>query len=173
MENFDILNRDPYVHLCNNSIVKNSGNFAQAAKEIDSDGNMWSLARFQRHLAEDLGQINVLERRIMPKLKQIVIDSLRTAQGCVKERKESCQIFGYDFVVDDCFDVWLLEINSSPTMEPSTALTARLCKQFQEDIVKVVVDLPAEQGRRHKAGQPKIKIASCGRETTKIGRAHV
>eukprot|EP00955_Chlamydomonas_euryale_P021171 224163-Chlamydomonas_euryale.AAC.1 len=41
-------------------------------------------------------------------------------------------------------------------MEPSTAITARLCHAVQEDILKVVVDLPAEQARRVSDGLPKL-----------------
>ena len=29
-------------------------------------------------------------------------------------------MFGYDFMVDDNFNVWLIEVNSSPSMDYST-----------------------------------------------------
>ena len=52
-------------------------------------------------------------------------------QDMVKTRKSSCQIYGYDFLVDDQLGVWLLEVNSSPTMEQSTAITTKLCAEVQ------------------------------------------
>ena len=30
------------------------------------------------------------------------------------------EMFGYDFMVDTNFNVWLIEVNSSPSMEHST-----------------------------------------------------
>jgi hypothetical protein len=49
----------------------------------------------------------------------------------VEARKNSCQIYGYDFLIDDQLRVWLLEINSSPTMEASTPITSRMCAEVQ------------------------------------------
>ena len=52
-------------------------------------------------------------------------------QDMVKARKGSNQIYGYDFLIDDQLRVWLLEVNASPTMEASTAITTRMCAEVQ------------------------------------------
>ena len=54
-----------------------------------------------------------------------------STQDMVKARKGSCQIYGYDFLIDDQLRVWLLEVNSSPTMEASTVITTKLCADVQ------------------------------------------
>ena len=38
----------------------------------------------------------------------------------IENRKNSHEMFGYDFMVDTNYKVWLLEINSSPSMDYST-----------------------------------------------------
>jgi tubulin monoglycylase TTLL3/8 len=50
------------------------------------------------------------------------------------------ELFGYDFMIDDRFNPWLIEINSSPCMEYSTKITERLVKKVLEDTIKVVID---------------------------------
>ncbi len=53
-------------------------------------------------------------------MKKIVVWSLQCVQDLVSERKHSCELFGYDFMIDDQCNPWLIEINSSPAMDYST-----------------------------------------------------
>ena len=41
--------------------------------------------------------------------------------------------------------VWLLEVNSSPSMEHSTPITEELCPRAFDDVFKVIVDAPARR----------------------------
>ena len=50
------------------------------------------------------------------------------------------EMFGYDIMVDDDFNCWLIEVNSSPAMDYSTDVTERLVKMVLEDTIKVVID---------------------------------
>jgi tubulin monoglycylase TTLL3/8 len=56
------------------------------------------------------------------------------------KRGQQHEIFGYDIMVDEDHDCWLIEVNSSPAMDYSTPVTERLVKNVLEDTVKVVVD---------------------------------
>jgi len=58
----------------------------------------------------------------------------------VENRPRTFELFGYDFMIDDQFNPWLIEINSSPSLGYSTEITEKLVKEVLEDTVKVVVD---------------------------------
>lgn len=47
------------------------------------------------------------------------------------------RVAGYDFLLDENLHVWLLEVNSSPTLEHSTPVTSQLCPQMVDDLMKV------------------------------------
>ena len=59
-------------------------------------------------------------------------------------------LFGYDIMVDEEMNCWLIEVNSSPAMDYSTDVTERLVKMVLEDTMKVVVDYHyASNSRKH------------------------
>ena len=49
-----------------------------------------------------------------------MIASILAAQKGVLHRNNAHEMFGYDFMVDTDLNVWLIEVNSSPSMEHST-----------------------------------------------------
>lgn len=70
-----------------------------------------------------------------------MINSLESVQDNFESMKGMpFEMFGYDIMVDDDFNCWLIEVNSSPAMDYSTDVTERLVKMVLEDTVKVVID---------------------------------
>ena len=86
-------------------------------------------------------------------------------KGCFKKvgtRKNSFEHFGYDFLIDDEYNPWLIEINSSPSMEYSTVLnivvfikkkkkkeiTERLVKLCCDDIIKLIADYGLQTNKK-------------------------
>ena len=55
-----------------------------------------------------------------------MIHSIKCCENVVKGRKNTFELFGYDFMIDDLFNPWILEINISPSMEYSTPITRNL-----------------------------------------------
>uniref|UniRef100_A0ACB8FQ53 Uncharacterized protein n=1 Tax=Sphaerodactylus townsendi TaxID=933632 RepID=A0ACB8FQ53_9SAUR len=129
------------IHLCNNSIQKNYKNATDRSSQLPYH-NMWSSSKFQEYLKKK-GLGHVWNNIIYPSMKKNIIYTMKVVQDQVEPRRSSFELYGADFILGDDFKPWLIEINSSPTMFPSTPVTSDLCTQVQEDTIKVVID------RRH------------------------
>ncbi|XP_037701811.1 protein monoglycylase TTLL8 isoform X2 [Choloepus didactylus] len=126
-QRFSLDNLDSAIHLCNNSIQKHLRN-AKGRSPLLPCHNMWTSTRFQEYL-QRRGRGAVWGSVIYPAMKRAIADSMRVAQDRVEARKNSFELYGADFILGRDFRPWLIEINSSPTMQPSTPVTAQLCAQ--------------------------------------------
>ena len=52
----------------------------------------------------------------------------------------SFQIFGYDFIVDQKYNPWILEINDNPGIEISSELISHLIPRMIDDAIRLTVD---------------------------------
>jgi len=43
-------------------------------------------------------------------------------------------------MVDDCFNTWLIEVNSSPAMDYSSDITERMVQEMLPDLITVALD---------------------------------
>ncbi|XP_008283674.1 tubulin monoglycylase TTLL3-like [Stegastes partitus] len=132
----DIL--DSSVHLCNDAIQKHLKPSQQRHPDIPAH-NMWSDEQFRTFLSSQ-NQEAQWETVVVQGMKKAVIHVVQTAQDLMDSHKNSFEVYGADFLLGHDLHPWLLEINASPDMSPSTPVTARLCAAVQEDTLKVVLD---------------------------------
>lgn len=147
--------KNRYSHLTNNSISKHAEGFEEEKEET-----MWHSEEFREHLMTltEKGTEDPWAQRVQPLMKMAVLRSLEAAQENVVHRASSFELFGYDFMVDQDLNVWLIEINSSPDLSYSTSTTKQLVKAMIEDMMTVVLDVEKFGSR---LDRPKRKWGSC------------
>lgn len=136
---FTLNDFDPCIHLCNNAVqkkflpdqTKNETSFAQ--------GNMWTINAFKKYL-ERQGLLDKWTDVISPGMKKSIQRVMMTIQDIIEDRKNSFELYGADFMLDEQYNPWLIEINCSPAMGGTTKVTERLCSEVLEDCCKVIID---------------------------------
>ncbi len=131
-----------FSQLTNNSIAKHSEKF----HETNIEGDMWEIEQFKNYLVENYGKDYWPE--IQEKIKKCVIYSLESAKHKIFQRKNTIEVFGYDIMVDENLNVYLIEINASPDWTYSTKVTEKLVKLASDDIIKVIVDYNDEMKKK-------------------------
>ncbi|CAK1603439.1 unnamed protein product [Parnassius mnemosyne] len=138
---FSLSNYHESVHLTNNAVQTKYKNTGDRDKALP-DENMWDCHSFKAYLRQ-IGKYELWDTKIYPGIKQSLIGAMLACQEAMDKRQNSFELYGADFMLTEDFTPWLIEINSSPDLAPTTSVTARLCPQCLEDVIKVVLD------RRH------------------------
>ncbi|XP_060517440.1 tubulin glycylase 3A-like [Cylas formicarius] len=137
-QTYDLRKLHESIHLTNNSVqVK----YARGTHKdpILPSYNMWDSEKFKNYLS-DIGYPTVFDLVIYEGMKQGVVAAVMASRDKLDKRKNCFELYGADFILTEDFRPWLLEINSNPALQASTPVTARLCPQVLEDVIKVVVD---------------------------------
>lgn len=60
--------------------------------------------------------------KIHADMKNIVYHTMNSVRHKInsKDRKHTFEIYGYDFLIDNKFNVWLIEINTNPCLDESS-----------------------------------------------------
>ena len=133
---FDITSSLHFIHLTNYSVQKHNADFSKI--EI---GNEISYEEFQNELDKNNSGKNFF-KDIYPKIVYII----RLAVGAGKyninhlNRTNCFEIFGCDFILDQKYKPYLLEINLNPGLEISSPLISKLVPRMVDDALKLTID---------------------------------
>jgi tubulin--tyrosine ligase len=149
---FDLNNE--LAHLTNHCVQEKGPNFSK----YESGNEMW-YHQFQAYLDKYHPGYHFRDR-VIPRIKAIIracFQSIKTlvvhsARGMTHEML-CYQVFGFDFMMDDNFETWLIEINGQP------ALAEALLPDFTEDTIELIVKPtfgmpPSPEGHRFELVDP-------------------
>ena len=131
-------NKDAFVHITNYSYQKHCADFQKFEK-----GNEVSFHDFQKELNVTHAdkKINVY-KDVMEKVKEIVKLSMMSVKDKINanNRKYCFEIFGYDFMLDEELNMFLIEINANPGIEESSPWIKVIVPRMLDDALRLTVD---------------------------------
>jgi len=140
------------IHLTNDAIQKRAEDYGKF-----ENGNKLSLQDFQKFLDSLKKGIRV-DEDIMPQIRHLVAEAFRAvAVGKIdsRRRQHSFEIFGFDFMVDDEFHIYLIEANTNPCLETPCPLLSRIIPSMLDSAFRIAVDpfFPPPDGNSKRQGE--------------------
>ena len=136
---YNINSQDAFTHITNYSFQKYSDNFAKF--EI---GNEVPFHDFQSFIDECYPKRKYsIKEHLMRQVKEIVDITMKCAKAQINldKRKYSFEIFGYDFMLDSEFNLFLIEINTNPGLEESSPWIKTIVPRMLDDALRLTIDV--------------------------------
>ena len=96
----------------------------------------------------------------MPKMKDIVIDTITSVKKELnkKQRRFAFELLGYDFLIDEDFRTWLLEVNNNPFLGYQNDDQYKLLNNMISNMFEITLD-PLLDGKiiRNKGKEDEFK----------------
>ena len=94
-------------------------------------------------------------------MKEIILKTFSAVRKKLDpfKRKHCFELFGYDFILDEDFNQWLIEVNTNPCLEESSGLLKRLLPRMLEDMFKLTIDMTFPKRRKKRAVVSPSKIS--------------
>jgi len=75
-------------------------------------------------------------------MKSLATDTIKAVYKKIdpKRHHHTFELFGYDFMIDEDFKVWLIEVNTNPCLELSSSHLAWLIPNVVECALKIGLD---------------------------------
>lgn len=145
---FSLIDHSQAVHLCNYSIQKNYDDAGERSAELPED-NMWTNAQFDQWYYDRFNIATIWESQVWLQMtgimEKVMLSALESGNmESAGKMKSSFELYGADFMLTigstGKIKVWLIELNSSPTMAlSSSSATHKLCRSVQEDTVRLIL----------------------------------
>lgn len=80
---------------------------------------------------------------LVPQMHEVVVKTFQAVRKQIDpfKRKHCFELFGYDFILDVDFNMWLIEVNTNPCIEESSNLLKMYLPRMIEDMLQLTVDV--------------------------------
>lgn len=122
---------DNFVHLTNHAVQKLDVDYN--ATETDCK---WPLSSLRNHLKQSIGEQNTL--LCFRKIEETVVRTLLSVERVMISDPHCFELYGFDVLIDDALQPWLVEVNASPSMTSDTDTDAVMKSRILHDTFDVL-----------------------------------
>jgi len=135
-ESYNLNNTNKFIHITNHSLQKKSNNF-----ELYEIGNEMSYQDFKNFMVSENIPLEKFDDMINQMKLLVKISFKSVGNKLLKTMPILCfEIFGYDFILDKDFKLWILEINNNPGLGISSPLIEKLIPRMIDDAFRLTID---------------------------------
>ena len=135
-ELYNVKSQNKFIHITNYSFQKKSSKFQKY-----EEGNEISYNDFKLFLEEEnipLKKFDIMIEQIKFLIK---VSFKSVSKKLYKLNKVLCfELFGYDFIIDNDFKPWILEINNNPGLCISSPVIKKIIPRMMDDAFRLTID---------------------------------
>lgn len=139
---YDTESRDLKTHLTNQYVQKRHPNYSESKEDT-----VWSMEHFQNYLDGDgLSEkynlkSNWVFTELHEKMKKIAYIVFKSAQCRLTPKVGLFDLYGLDFMLDENLNVWLLEVNTNPSMHTHCRVLADMLPCVIDETLDICIEL--------------------------------
>lgn len=76
--------------------------------------------------------------KILPTIEQLIITTIKACRKRIKHRERSFEIYGFDIILDENLNPWLLEVNLSPACAARSKFLSKMLKYMSLGLFKLL-----------------------------------
>lgn len=126
-----------YIHLTNVSIQKHTDDY-----ENNKNHSKWDLKSLRIYLLTKIGKEET--EMLFSDIQSVILKSLFSVENVMIQDKHCFELYGYDILIDDKLNPWLLEVNAMPSMVTSSESDKQMKNALIEDTLNII-DLENER----------------------------
>lgn len=132
------------VHITNHSVQKLSKDYSKY-----EEGNVMSVDNIFDYIAEKTGNKNI-RSTLLIEWSKIIIDVISSGfkEGMNNledlsntSNLHNFEMFGFDFMLDENLQTWLLEVNTNPGLEQNNKWASNIVNNMLEELIQICVDV--------------------------------
>jgi hypothetical protein len=129
--------KDPLIHLTNDAIQKFTPDYGKFEK-----ANKLSYAELDKYLDANYPRKTSLFEKILPRMKHFGTEAVRATYAVLDpaRRRNNFELLGLDFMIDEDFQPWLIEVNTNPCLELCCPHLQRIIPAVVENVFRLCLD---------------------------------